>query len=301
MCCSRLNRTVGVLVGTCLCLGSFLTFSEPPSPAQAVLSLEAALGKHRVQTRKGTRAQEVRNVPAVDTSLPASPPLSTADRTLVRWCLARYGLWSVSAEQEQAERSAEQAARRFFDAMPRAEIARRLVPIRKALYRGTRAYTSVAFVLAYYGSDFERNAQRVVEAIALGPEPPAKLKAAGFKEQGEDPSGAEEVADAVETLYRRHHSAAMLRAYLRAPVDGHLGEDWGATIGSLFLAYPAEVLRAASDPDDMKRLAECVYDGADDSSKVGRILRRLEHSRDPHTARLARRFHRVYASKQSRG
>ncbi len=219
---------------------------------------------------------------------------------MVRWCLARYGLYGVPEVNAEAEKSAEQAARRFFDAMPHAEIARRLTPIRKALYRETRAYTSVAFVLADYDIDFERNAQRVVEAISLIGKPPAILKAAGFRPQGEDPSGAEAVADAVETLYRRHHSAAMLRAYLRAPVDGHLGEDWGGTLASLFLAYPTDVLRAASDPQDMKLLADGVHSGlhgpdasVDDRSKLRRVLRMLENNDDPQTARLAKQFRRI--------
>jgi hypothetical protein len=223
----------------------------------------------------------------------ASPPLSTSDRALVQRCMAMYGRWDVPEGQEQARHK---AAKRFFNAMPRAEIARRLVPIRKALYRGTRAYTSVAFVLAYYGSDVGRNGLRVVEAIRLANNPPVKLKAAGFKGQGNDDAGDWEVASAVETLYRRHRSAAMLQAYLRAPVDGAIGEDWWSTVGELFLLYPTNVLRAASDPHDMKALAECASAGVDDDSTVQRTIRTLEHSHDPQIAQLARRFQRAFSS-----
>lgn len=238
-------------------------------------------------------------LPATDTSVLASPRLSAADRTLVRWCLARYGLWGVGMDDVDAEKAAERAAKRHFDAMPRDEIARRLVPIRKALYRGTRAYTSVAFVLAYYGIDFERNALRVVEAIALQLHRPEKLENAGFKERGEDPAGAETVCIAVDALFRKYRSAALLRAYLRAPVDGHLGEDQDDTIGTLFLEFPADVLGAAEAPRDMSQLVECVSHGAGDWSrdrehgdfrKARSIVRRLAHGRDPRIARFAKRL-----------
>ncbi len=243
-------------------------------------------------------------VPATDIPILSSPPLSKEDRTLVRWCLARYGFWGVASEQEAAEMSAHKAAKRFFDRMPSAEIARRLTPIRKALYRGTRAYTSVSFVLAYYGIDFEKNALRVVESIHLMKHTPAKLQEAGFKPQGQDPYGAQGVAGAVKTLYSRNHSAPLMRAYLRAPVDGFMAEDSLDTIGKLFLKYPGRLLVAASSPDDMKSLAECAYSVSGDWAKsnkprrypkVRRIIHNLEQSSDLNTARLAKRFRRVYA------
>jgi hypothetical protein len=231
----------------------------------------------------------------------ASPPLTTADQALVHRCEAMYGTMSGTEEDIPRVKNRMQAAKQFFDAMPRSEIERRLVPIRKSLYRGTHAYTSVAFVLAYYGIDFDLNAQRVVEAIHLLGKPPAKLRAVQRKAEGD--SGAEEVADAVERLYKRRHSASLLVSYLRAPADGILAEDQAITISSLFLAYPTDVLWAARK--DLGRLSESlVYDRGGwtydtkhgDASLVRRTLHTLEHSRDADTAAqakdLRRRFER---------
>lgn len=240
-------------------------------------------------------------VPATDASILSSPSLSKEDRVLVRWCLARYGLGSYWFAQESAEKSAERAAKRFFDRMPTTEIGSRLTPVRKALYRGTRAYTSVSFVLAYYGIDFEKNALRVVESMALLTEnKPSKLKLAGLASLGQDSVGAEGVPAAVTKLYARNQSASLLRAYLHSPADGTLMEDKCWTLGGFFLKYPAQVLQAAATPRDMESLAFYVYEVSDDhrrrrGRKVWRILDRLEGNSDANIVRLAKRFRRVYA------
>ncbi|MCX6381918.1 MAG: hypothetical protein NT023_20980 [Armatimonadetes bacterium] len=240
-------------------------------------------------------------VPATDASILSSPSLSKEDRALVRWCLARYGLPGVYADQEVVERAAERAAKRFFDRMPSAEIARRLTPIRKALYRGTRAYTSVSFVLAYYGIDFEKNALRVVESLSLMIlDKPSKLKLAGLASLGQDSGGAEGVPAAVTKLYARNQSASLLRAYLHSPADGTLMEDKCWTLGGFFLKYPAQVLQAAATPRDMESLAFYAYEVSDDhrrrrGRKVWRILDKLEGDNDAIIVRLAKRFRKVYA------
>lgn len=243
-------------------------------------------------------------VPATDASLLASPSLSTEERALVRWCLARYGLHFIYSGSREAEKSAERAAKRYFDKMSTAEIARRLTPIRKALYRGTRAYTSVSFVLAYYGIDFEKNALRVVESLSfLIENKPSKLKLAGLEPLGQDAVGAEEASCAVANLYSRYRSVALMRAYLRAPADGFMAEDHWDVVGRLFLKYPAQVLQAAVTPSDIESLAFCVFDVSDDyfggkkrrGRKVWRILDRLERGNDANIIRLAKRFRKVYS------
>ncbi len=237
----------------------------------------------------------------------ASPPLSRADRALVHRCLDMYGPYEGGDEAEiAAEEAAKPRAKRLFDRMPKSEIERRLVPIRKSLYRGTRAYASVAYVLAYYGIDFDFNAGRVVEAISLAYRPPAKLRAAGFKlnvhdENQRDYAGEVEAGGAVNALYRRHHSDSLLRAYLRAPGDGEVGEDQWSEIGELFMLFPHHVLRAMQSQHDIAILASDIYEGAGDwkevhgvthgdFSKVWRVIHRLERSRDARTASLARRL-----------
>lgn len=220
----------------------------------------------------------------------ASPPLSPADRALVRRCQAFYGI----SEDRPGIQKESQAAKQFLDAMPRSELERRLVPIRKTLYRGTHTYTSVAFVLAYYGIDFDHNAQRVVEAIRLGWKPPAKLRAIHrFSNEDFDYSGEYEVAYAVERLYKRRHSARLLVSYLRAPSDGAAAEDQADTVATLFLAYPTDVLWAARK--DLERLSDCLgYDSGDVHGPrlARRTLRTLEHHHDPQTASLAKDLHR---------
>jgi len=229
----------------------------------------------------------------------ASPPLSSADRELVHRCEAMYGTVSFTQEDVPRAKKRMQAVQQFFDTMPRSKIEERLVPIRQSLYRGTHAYTSVAFVLAYYGIDFDRNAQRVVEAIQLQSAPPAKLRAVQRKR--EEDTGVEEVSNAVERLYRRHRSAKLLVAYLHAPTDGILAEDQAVTVSALFLAYPADVLRAAQR--DLDRLSELlVYDRGGttydikhgDAGLVRRTLSTLVYSRDPVTTSLAKDLHRRF-------
>lgn len=293
MSCLTLARTIGTL-----CLVSMVTLS-----ASSASLLQKGTSPKHVKVYKWMTDEGAKTVPATDTPLLASPPLSLSDRRLVRLCLARYGLWGVYYKQANTEETAERNAKSFLDRIPRAEIARRLVPIRKALYRGTRAYTSVSFVLADHGIDFEKNALRVVEAISLI-ETPTKLKTTGFNpNKGEDPIGMEGVAGAVGILYRKHHSAKVLRAYLRAPVDGHMGEDYCSVISTLFVTYPVDVLRVASTQEDLELLASAVYHGGGDWSKktkygehgkVWRVIHKLERSPDPKLVRLTKRFRRVY-------
>ena len=216
---STLTRTVRTFFCIGLCLASIASLAASSAPHSQQGAPQTHAKVYKWMTDAGAKT-----VPATDFPLVASPPLSLQDRRLVRLCLARYGYPDLENSSIEAMKSAERIAKLYLDAMPRTEIARRLVPIRKALSLGGRAYTSVSFVLAYYDIDFEQNALRVVEPFTFR-EVPTKLKRAGLKQMGDDYfdwTGYMEAGSAIGILYRRHPSAKLLRAYLHLSVRSFL-------------------------------------------------------------------------------
>jgi hypothetical protein len=233
----------------------------------------------------------------------ADPPLTPSDRAVVQKCMDMYGVSRYNSESTEAIEAAKAQAKSYFSRIPKGTLTQTLVPIRKSLYRGTSAYTSVAFVLAYYGIDFEQNARRVVGSIALAGTPPAKLIATGFHETEFDRAGEWEAGDAVTTLYRHHHSAVLLQSYLRAPVDGAIAEGWNSYILDLFLAFPGDVLRASKSEQDMKKLAEAILGEdppGDEHARVLKTIQRMRRSRNAELAALAQRFQNACVTQYSK-
>jgi hypothetical protein len=196
------------------------------------------------------------------------------------------------------------SAGRYFARLRPAQIQRQLVPLRQSLRRGSPAYSSVAYVLAYYGIDVEQNVKRLL----LVWNPPRALPSGAWPGQERDGfNGVEVSLPCVERLYKRHPQRGVLRQLLTFDRDGTASEGPDYYVTDMFLAYPLPMLRAAGEGGDgaMRQLAESVawagvqenpkHKGQwDDYSKVYAAIRRAEHQGDPSLKKVTCRFRRMF-------
>src|SRR5205807_1978525 len=143
------------------------------------------------------------------------------------------------------------SAAQYFRSLTRSQLRHRLEPLRKSLYRGTFAYSSVAFVLAYYGIDVIQNAGRVLYAFHLpssgSPSALEKDREEREKEWEAGEATSDYVVGAIQRIYRRHPSDTLWALTLQAwRESGSASEAIPGELTEAFLRYPAPLLRAAS-------------------------------------------------------
>src|SRR5579862_787592 len=81
----------------------------------------------------------------------ANPPATSSRSRMVSYCIAMF----VGNHRVRQ-------AKRYFSRMPRQRLKSRLTVIIHSEIRGTLAYASAAYVLAYYGIDTAKNMRRML-------------------------------------------------------------------------------------------------------------------------------------------
>lgn len=227
-------------------------------------------------------------------------PLS--DKRLLAYCVTVYrglqmrgpnGYESGGYESEKREY---RAATKVFNLLPRQVFERRLVPLRKSLYRGTIAYTSVAYVLAFYDVDVVENCRRMLYAFDVPPTTPEAVRDAEIERYA---PWCGDLFDAVNQVYKRHPSDRILAMVLKLQSDG---EDWCDEQATLFFLNPSAVLRVSNRIGRIDLLATEILPryAADysrvhagkakgpDYSRIRAILDRMIQSSEREVARAAR-------------
>lgn len=194
---------------------------------------------------------------------------SVSEKRLLAYCVANYrglqlrGTNGYESGGYEAERKEDRAATRFFDTLSRQRLESRLVLLRKSLYRGTIAYTSVAYVLAYHGVDVNRNAERILYAFRAPETTPGSVLEAE-KERYAPWCG--DFFEAINRVYKRYPSDRILERVFHLSSDA---EDWCDEQVVLFLRHPAAVLRVVNRIGQMEGFASGILpDYAGDYSRV---------------------------------
>lgn len=200
----------------------------------------------------------------------AHPRVNASEKRLLALCRGMYDPGPL-----------EKQARATFTKISQAGLRQRLAPLLPKLKSDLVDYSSVAFVLAYYGVDPRQNVDRMLLP---------------YVRWRRNPSVGAMVMDSLphslERVYRRRNEEFVLRQILGFQADGSISASMSSVKADLFLDSPNLVLRtAAGRRADLERLAISLWSESGDKKKSPRIratLQKMAGSGDPQVARAAR-------------